>query len=222
MSTALRLVLFDVDGTLVDSQGAIVGAMTDAFAAVRMDAPSRDVVLSVVGLSLDLVMRELAPGADDVTHAALVEGYKSSFMAARKAAGAGHSPLYPGARAALDQLHAVPNYLLGVATGKSQRGVEALIAAHGLDFFVTRQVADHHPSKPHPSMVLTAMAETGVAAKDTVMIGDTSFDIDMGRAAGVCTVAVDWGFHPAEKLGADHIIRDYEELMPLLADIWGA
>lgn len=220
MSSPLRLILFDVDGTLADSQGAITGAMAEAFQGAGLEVPQREAILSIVGLSLPLAMQELAPEQDAATVDVLVEGYKSSYMASRQAAGAAHSPLYPGAREALMELHAVPEYLLGVATGKSQRGVEALIAAHGLDCFVTRQVADHHPSKPHPSMVLTAMAETGVDRASTVMIGDTRFDIEMGRAAGVTTIAVPWGYHPAETLGADYLIRDFAELRPLLAEIW--
>ncbi|QAX30977.1 HAD family hydrolase [Leisingera sp. NJS204] len=220
MSSPLRLILFDVDGTLADSQGAITGAMAEAFEGAGLPVPPRAAILSIVGLSLPLAMKELAPDQNAATLEALVEGYKSSYMLAREAAGAGHSPLYPGAREALAELNAVPEYLLGVATGKSRRGVEALIAAHGLDCFVTRQVADHHPSKPHPSMVLTAMAETGVERASTVMIGDTRFDIEMGRAAGVTTIAVPWGYHPAETLGADYLIRDFAELRPLLAEIW--
>ncbi|KIC24900.1 MULTISPECIES: HAD family hydrolase [unclassified Leisingera] len=220
MSADLRLILFDVDGTLVDSQGAITGAMAEAFQGVGLDVPPRERILSIVGLSLPLAMAELAPEQDAATQEALVEGYKSSYMLAREAAGAAHSPLYPGTREMLAELNEVPEYLLGVATGKSQRGVDALIAAHGLNCFVTRQVADHHPSKPHPSMVLTAMAETGVEQASTVMIGDTRFDIEMGRAAGVTTIAVPWGYHPAETLGADYLIRDFAELRPLLAEIW--
>jgi len=222
VTTTLRLILFDVDGTLADSQGAITGAMYEAFQGVGLVAPAREAVLSIVGLSLPLAMRELAPGQDDRTVDALVEGYKTAYMTARQKAGAAHSPLYPGARQALQDLHAVPEYLLGVATGKSQRGVEALIEAHDLNCFVTRQVADHHPSKPHPSMVLTAMAETGVARENTVMIGDTKYDIEMGRAAGVTTIAVPWGYHRAEDLAADYLIRDFAELKPLLAEIWKA
>lgn len=220
MSNPLRLILFDVDGTLVDSQGAITGAMAEAFRGAGLEVPPREAVLSIVGLSLPLAMAELAPGQDAAALERLVEGYKSSYMLAREAAGAAHSPLYPGARETLMALHAVPEYLLGVATGKSQRGMDALIAAHGLECFVTRQVADHHPSKPHPSMVLTAMAETGVARENTVMIGDTRFDIEMGKAAGVTTIAVPWGYHPAETLAADYLIRDFAELAPLLAEIW--
>ncbi|NSY39821.1 HAD-IA family hydrolase [Leisingera sp. ANG59] len=220
MSSPLRLILFDVDGTLVDSQGAITSAMAEAFQGVGLETPPREAILSIVGLSLPLAMAELAPEQDAPTLEALVEGYKSSYMLAREEAGAAHSPLYPGTQEMLAELNEVPEYLLGVATGKSQRGVDALIAAHGLNCFVTRQVADHHPSKPHPSMVLTAMVETGVERENTVMIGDTRFDIEMGRAAGVTTIAVPWGYHPAETLGADYLIRDFAELRPLLAEIW--
>ncbi|GLO73217.1 HAD-IA family hydrolase [Phaeobacter italicus] len=220
MSDALRLILFDVDGTLADSQGAITSAMAAAFAGAGLPSPSRAEILSIVGLSLPLAMAELAGEQPADVQAVLVEGYKSAYKSARLAAGAGHSPLYPGAAEVLAELNAVPEYLLGVATGKSQRGLDALIEAHELRCFVTRQCADHHPSKPHPSMVLRAMAETGVRPEDTVMIGDTSFDIDMGRAAGVRTIAVDWGFHPAERLGADHIIKSFGELAPLLRNTW--
>ncbi|MEC8573428.1 MAG: HAD-IA family hydrolase [Pseudomonadota bacterium] len=220
MSDALRLILFDVDGTLADSQGAITSAMAAAFAGAGLPSPSRAEILSIVGLSLPLAMAELAGEQPADVQAVLVEGYKSAYKSARLAAGAGHSPLYPGAAEVLAELNAVPEYLLGVATGKSQRGLDALIEAHELRCFVTRQCADHHPSKPHPSMVLCAMAETGVRPEDTVMIGDTSFDIDMGRAAGVRTIAVDWGFHPAERLGADHIIKSFGELAPLLRNTW--
>ncbi|MBE1282895.1 MAG: HAD-IA family hydrolase [Rhodobacteraceae bacterium] len=216
----LKLILFDVDGTLVDSQAAIVGAMGEAFAGVGLVAPDRATVLSIVGLSLDHAIRRLAPQQDEATQDALVEGYKQAYHAARLQHGAGHSPLYPGAAELLQKLHAVPEYLLGVATGKSQRGMDALIEVHGLSCFVTRQVADHHPSKPHPSMIRTAMAETGVEPEDTVMIGDTSFDIEMAQAAGVRSIAVSWGYHDPARLGADHRIDSFEELQPLLTRLW--
>ncbi len=222
MSEPLRLILFDVDGTLADSQNAIASAMVAAFEGVGLSVPSRAEILSIVGLSLPLAMAQLAPTQTPAVQAELVAGYKRAYMDRRLAQGAGHSPLFPGAAETLAALNLVPEYLLGVATGKSQRGLDALIASHGLDCFVTRQVADHHPSKPHPSMVLTALAETGVEARDAVMIGDTSYDIDMGRAAGVCTIAVDWGYHPAAGLGADHIISSFAQLEPLLQQIWKA
>ena len=218
--TPLKLVLFDVDGTLVDSQGTIVACMETAFAAEGVSAPTRDEILSIVGLSLPQAMAQLAPSQPEVMQARIVEGYKTAYKDMRERMGPDHSPLYPGARACLDALHAVPEYLLGVATGKSQRGLDGLIAGHDLQMFVTRQVADHHPSKPHPSMVLTALVETGVDPKHCVMIGDTTFDMQMGRAAGVTTIGVDWGYHPSDRLGGDYLISDYTELQPLLAMIW--
>jgi phosphoglycolate phosphatase len=220
MTTPLRLVLFDVDGTLVDSQGAIVGAMNEAFRMVDLPAPDRPDVLSIVGLSLPKAMAVLAPQESQGKQAELVEAYKEAYHAARLLAGAGHSPLYPGAREMLEHLHAQPETLLGVATGKSRRGMDALIEAHGLHFFLTVQVADNHPSKPHPSMVLTAMSETGVTPENTVVIGDTRFDMDMARAAGVNCVGVSWGYHSRDSLNADYHIDVFEELPGVLNRIW--
>ncbi|SDC78594.1 HAD-IA family hydrolase [Ruegeria marina] len=222
MSESLRLVLFDVDGTLVDSQAAIVGSMTTAFGALGLPAPARSAILSIVGLSLPQAMARLAPQFGSGTQGKLVEAYKQSYHETRLATGAAHSPLFPGAREVLEALHAVPHLLLGVATGKSKRGLDGLIEAHGLEkYFVTRQVADHHPSKPHPSMIDTARAETGVQACDTVMIGDTSFDMDMAAAAGVAGIAVGWGYHPPQSLTrARHMISAFRDLPPLLTEIW--
>ena len=217
---ALKLILFDVDGTLVDSQAAIVGAMRSAFAAVGRDAPDRAKILSIVGLSLPQAMSRLAPDLDPEALARLVESYKSAYHAARVQTGADHAPLYPGALQVLEALNAVDHYLLGVATGKSQRGLDGVLAAHGLECFVTKQVADHHPSKPHPSMILQAMAETGVQPEDVVMIGDTQFDMNMARAASVSSIGVEWGYHPASMLNADYLISAFHELPALLGEIW--
>ncbi|AUQ59863.1 putative hydrolase [Phaeobacter inhibens] len=219
MSGDLRLILFDVDGTLADSEGTIVQCMQEAFKLYERK-PAKQDILSIVGLSLLEAVAQLAPDLHPESRDIVVGRYKDAYYRARVTKGSGHSPLYPEAAEVLAELNAVPHYLLGVATGKSQRGLDALIEAHELRCFVTRQCADHHPSKPHPSMVLRAMAETGVLPEHTVMIGDTSFDIDMGRAAGVRTIAVNWGFHPADQLGADHIIDSFADLAPLLQHIW--
>ena len=107
-------------------------------------------------------------------------------------------------------------WLLGVATGKSDRGLNLCLAHHDLaHHFVTLQTADRHPSKPHPSMLLQAMAEAGAVPETTVMIGDTHFDIDMGLAAGTRAIGVGWGYHaPAElvQAGAHAVAMDSDEL----------
>ncbi|MEM9551293.1 MAG: HAD-IA family hydrolase [Pseudomonadota bacterium] len=221
MTAPHRLILFDVDGTLVDSQAAIVQAMHAAFDAIRHPVPERPVLLSVIGLSLDRAMQHLTPDLGSSDHARMAEVYKTTFSANRTELGAAHAPLYPGARNMLDQLAGMSGHVLGVATGKSQRGLDALIEAHGLgDHFITRQVADHHPSKPHPSMIQTAMDETGADPRDTVMIGDTSFDMEMARAAGVTGIGVSWGYHSAEALGVDHVLSTFDDLPEVLQAVW--
>ena len=135
MTKPLRLIIFDVDGTLVDSQASIVGSMTAAFEALSLPVPARQDILSLVGLSLPQAMARLAPEVPEPAQARLVQGYKDSYRDQRLALGAAHSPLYPGAREMLETLHAVPEYLLGVATGKSLRGLNGLIEAHGLERF---------------------------------------------------------------------------------------
>ena len=219
----LRLVVFDVDGTLVDSQGDILAAMRQTFAQAGAPAPGMAEILSIVGLSLDVAMGRLAPEADAGQRLRMVEWYKDAYVGLRAAGGVERSsPLYPRVREVLDRLAAMPDILLGVATGKSRRGLDKLLDGHGMrSYFVTQQVADHHPSKPHPSMLLAALSETGVDARDAVMVGDTSYDMDMAAAAGIAGVGVSWGYHPRASLGAAHSVIDgLEELPGLLDRLW--
>lgn len=193
------LVVFDCDGTLVDSQHSICTAMTRAFEEAKLAPPDRPAILSVVGLSLPLAIARLLPDAEADFHDHLSDRYKLAFQAMRREEGV-CEPLYPGIADLVVELDAA-GWLLGVATGKSDRGLALCLTHHGLiDRFVTLQTADRHPSKPHPSMLLTAMAEAGAAPDTTVMIGDTSFDIDMGVAAGVRSIGVAWGYHPPAEL----------------------
>lgn len=202
-----RLALFDCDGTLVDSQHNICAAMEECFAAAGLEAPARERTRAVVGLSLIEAMRAMLPDADHRTHVELAEDYKRAFQGMRSR-GAVDEPLFDGVAALIDRLEA-DGWLLGVATGKSDRGLALCLEAHGLaGRFITLQTADRHPSKPHPSMIEAAMADAGAMARSTIMIGDTSYDMAMARAAGAIAIGVAWGYHDAatlQRAGAHHI-----------------
>lgn len=219
----MRLILFDVDGTLIDSQAAILSALQAAFAAVGRAMPPRGVALSIVGLSLPLALARLAPEADDATLQRMVAAYTEAYHRQRISGGADDAPFYPGMRALLDRWAARDDVLLGVATGKSRRGMRGLITAHGLErAFVTLQTADDHPSKPHPAMVFAALTECGVEPGQAVMIGDTRYDIDMARAAGVRSVGVTWGYHgQAGVEHADAVAADAAALERTVTDWMG-
>jgi phosphoglycolate phosphatase len=198
----LRLAIFDCDGTLVDSQHAIVAAMRSAFAAAGLMCPDRAAILAIVGLSLPQAMARILPDAEAEVQAEMARLYKSAY-AAMRADGTLGEPLYDGISDLLDILDQA-GWLLAVATGKSDRGLAAVLAQHGLERrFVSLQTADRHPSKPHPAMIEAALAEAGVARADAAMIGDTSFDMLMARAAGVRGLGVGWGYHlPGELVAA--------------------
>jgi phosphoglycolate phosphatase len=195
----VRLAVFDCDGTLVDGQADICAAMELAFASVGLTAPDRHDIRRIVGLSLPQAIRFLSPETDDARQAAAAEAYKGAFRAAR-AEGRLAEPLFPGIVETLNRLRD-DGWLLGVATGKSDRGLTHCLAEHGLtDHFLTLQTADRHPSKPHPAMLMAALEEAGALVENSVMIGDTAFDIDMARAAGVRAIGVAWGYHTAQEL----------------------
>jgi phosphoglycolate phosphatase len=223
MTVLQHLAVFDVDGTLIDSQHNIVAAMTLAFRAQGLEAPEAEAVRRIIGLSLVEAVAQLRPADVPARHEAIAQGYKDAFFALR--AEPDHSePLFPGAVAALDRLEA-DGWLLGIATGKSLRGLQAMIERHGLNGrFVTLQTADGNPGKPHPAMVLQAMQEAGVESDGTVMIGDTSFDMQMARAAGARAAGVAWGYHPPADLlaaGAETLIDDFGVLPIVLNALLG-
>ena len=223
----LRLVVFDMDGTLIDSQDVIIEAMGRAFERLGMPAPSGEKVRASIGLSLDRVVATIAPDLSPAEVAAGVEAYRQSFVEIRaEKGGEAAAPMYPGARAALERLHQQPEILMGVATGKARRGLDYAYESHGIgQYFVTHQTADLHPSKPHPAMLHQALNDTGVEVERAVMIGDTEFDIVMGKAAGFATIGVSWGYHSLDRIKAaapDYIIDSYEELDVTLENIWQA
>jgi phosphoglycolate phosphatase len=213
----VQLVIFDVDGTLVDSQDFIVEAQHYAFTQCGLPPVSRARALSIVGLSLREAFIELA--GPDAPADELAQAYKDFWALNR------HNPAYgyrmfPGAVEVIERLARREDIALGIATGKSRRGVDHLFDTHKWhDYFVTVQTSDDHPSKPAPSMITTALAQTGIAPERTVMIGDTRFDIEMAVAAGVRPIGVSWGYHGVADLhaaGAACVIDDFEALWPML------
>ena len=223
MSKPLKLVIFDCDGTIVDSQHMIVAAMSEAYRWHGMVVPPRETVLSIVGLSLREAFETLGKDHPGFPVATMVERYKAAFHVMRD--GEKHlEPLYPGAADAIASLARRDDVLLGIATGKSQRGVRAVLGMHGLlDHFITIKTAEDAPSKPNPGMVLEAMRDAGVAPEDTVVVGDTVYDIAMARAAGATALGVTWGYHEAsalEQAGAYAVIDRFESLGPTLERIW--
>lgn len=213
-----RLAVFDCDGTISDGQAAVCAAMAQAFADVGLAAPPDNAIRRIVGLSLPVAVRHLAPDQEPGMHAQVVDAYRAAFFKARSE-GLVAEPLYDGIRELLASLHG-KGWRLGVATGKSDRGLTACLTNHGvIDLFVTLQTADRHPSKPDPSMLVTAMLEAGAEPNDTVMIGDTAFDMAMARAAGCRAIGVAWGYHAPDELleaGAEAVALTTAELEDLI------
>ena len=195
----IKLAIFDCDGTLVDSGATIHAALQQAFDAHGLDCPPRDVTKKVIGLSLMEAMAALVPEGD---HAALTQTYKNAFFAMR-GAGQVEEPLFDGIVELLEALDG-DGWLLGVATGKSDRGLKHCLESHGLaGRFVTLQTADRNPSKPHPAMALAAMAEAGAEPHRTIFVGDTGWDMGCARNAGVGAIGAGWGYHEFEELIAE-------------------
>ncbi len=221
MSNDVSLVVFDCDGTLVDSQHTVVAAMTEAWRAHGLSEPEAGEVRRVIGLPLVTGVASLLPEGAAVAPERLADSYRQAFSELRRRRQV-VEPLYPGARAALDALEAAGR-LLGIATGKSRRGLIATLEGHGLaGRFVTLNTADDGRGKPAPDMVVRAMAEVGAAPEATMVVGDTVFDVGMARNAGVRCIGVGWGYHPHEELaaaGADRVVHSFAELPAAIADI---
>lgn len=211
---ALRLAVFDIDGTLIDSQQSIVAAMAGAWSAFDLDPPPRESVLKIIGLPLLEAIAILAPDEKPERHQELREKYSETWIKMREE-GSLQEPLFPGGVAVLEDLER-DGWLLGVATGKARRGLNFVLERHDLaPRFTTLQTSDIARGKPHPEMLERAMTETGVEPSRTAMIGDTTFDIQMARNAGTFAIGVDWGYHPTEELwaaGAHAVISDFSDL----------
>jgi phosphoglycolate phosphatase len=220
----MTLIMFDMDGTLIDTQALITEHMITTFTDAGLTPPTPAESRRVIGLSLPVALSRLARSDDAALVDGLVEAYRGHYRASLLTDG-DREGLFPGAMAALGRLHLTPGTRMGIATGKGLNGVHRILAMHGLaDYFVTLQTPDHNPSKPHPGMLLRAMEETGAAPEETVMIGDTTFDIELGRSAGARTIGVTWGYHDPSELvaaGADVMIDRYDDLDAAIRQVLG-
>jgi phosphoglycolate phosphatase len=221
----IRLCVFDCDGTLVDSQDSIVRSMQAAFLACGLALPEPRDIRRVVGLPLATAAMVLAPEGTDARMAEnLADAYRDTFSDLRRT-GQIDDPLFPGVHDVVDALDAA-GWMLGIATGKGRRGLDMTLERHGLKGrFVTLQTADSAPGKPAPGMLLNAMADAGADPSGTVMIGDTTFDIEMSNNAGVLAIGVSWGYHDTKELtaaGARRVIPGFEALVPSLNELMEA
>ena len=215
-----RLIVFDCDGTLVDSQAAIIHAMRSAFEHVGLSAPADSDIRGIVGLSVPQAVTSLAPEHTRDVQTAIDKAFRQASIAWRHSNPDESATFYQGARECLDRLYA-EGELLAVATGKARRGLDYLLDKSDLKrHFIVTQTADDAPSKPHPGMLENCARMTG--AERMVMIGDTSFDIVMAKSFGCTAIGVTWGYHPEYILhesGADLIVRSFPELEKVLSTL---
>jgi len=190
------LIVFDWDGTLMDSEAKIVACIQAAFEDVGQRAPSREAARNVIGLGLTEAIADLWPEAGDAERSRIADCYRHRFLGAEETP----STLFPGTRELLDWL-LERDYLLAVATGKSRRGLDSALEGTELaGRFHTTRCADETFSKPHPEMLLQIMGELGVQGPDTLMVGDTEYDMQMANNAGTSALAVCYGVHERERL----------------------
>lgn len=217
----MKLIVFDMDGTLVDSVALTVEAVTVAFTALGQAVPDDKLIRSVSGLNLSVGMSRLAPDADEARIAALGGRYRQEYHD-RVTTGL-REPLFPGTVEVLKALAARENTHLALATGKELQGATRVLGTHDLlSLFHSLQTPDTNMSKPHPEMIHSAMSGVGAEPLQTVMIGDTNHDMEMAIAAGTKALGVSWGYHPAEDLtaaGAHVVIDDYSEMIAAIDDL---
>jgi len=201
-----RFAVFDIDGTLVDSRAIITACMDKAFIGAGMPPPGFERTRRVIGLSLAPGLAYLAPQADDALRTLILESYRTAFFEMRQDP-TFHSPAYDGADALLRSLLA-DNWVLGIATGKSHRGLDAMLEQHAWGhLFQAHFCADDGPGKPHPHMVLENMRVVGAQPDQTLVIGDSEHDMAMAIAAGTTAIGVSWGFGTTEEMLAAGAVR---------------
>lgn len=197
MAKRFDLLIFDWDGTLMDSAGAIVASIQAASVDIGWPVPSREAASHIIGLGLKEAIAALFPDMPEAEHPRLAERYRYHFLAQDHAI-----PLFEGAEELVADLHA-RGYLLAVATGKARRGLIRAFEHSGLErYFHASRTADETFSKPNPVMLIELLDELMVDKGRALMIGDTSHDLQMAQNAGMPSLAAGYGAHPAESLHA--------------------
>jgi phosphoglycolate phosphatase len=195
VSKRYDLLIFDWDGTLMDSAGTIVACIQQASADLGWVVPSREAASHIIGLGLKEAVETLFPNKTESEHPALVERYRYHYLSQDH-----EIRLFDGARELIQELHQ-GGHLLAVATGKARRGLDRAFGHSGLEpYFHASRTADETFSKPHPAMIEELLDELMVAPDRALMIGDTSHDLEMARNAGIDALAAGYGAHPAETL----------------------
>jgi len=216
------LVVFDCDGTLIDSGHNIVTAMCEAWRHYDLEPPSANSIRRIVGLKLEEAVQNLMPPDCDVEVERLVQAYIDAFSRFRDDPDY-VEPLYPGVRECLNELASL-GFSLGIATGKSRRGLARTLERHDLaNLFCILKTADDGPGKPNPDILLDAIVESGTTSEKTAMIGDTVYDMIMAKEAAATAIGVSWGYHETGELteaGARTILNDCAELQPALQTLW--
>ena len=215
MSNNLRVIVFDCDGTIVDSQKALVEIMQTTFGLFDLKLPKREEILFGVGLELSAGIERLLPRMHGLDIRKLCETYKK--LAARNRENKSNMDLlYPDAESVIRRLY-LDRWLLGIATGKSRTGLDHVLTSHNLsELFVTKQTADSAAGKPNPEMLENAMRDTGVSPRNVLMVGDTTFDMCMAKNAGTRAIGVSWGYHSTNDLieaGAEIVLNSYQDLL---------
>jgi phosphoglycolate phosphatase len=216
----VKLVVFDFDGTLVDSRKLIAESNRVVFGEFGFAVPSEAESFALVGLSLELVLDKLI--GPDAPVELMVAAYRRVMPQLRADAAFAEVP-FDGAADLLQELSAHQDVRLGIATAHVSRTLAPALQRYGWqNYFCTIQTADKAPSKPHPGMLLQALNEADVGAADAVMVGDTTFDMDMARAAAVCGIAVSWGYHTPDRLHAAGAFRIMDDMKALRDYLLGA
>jgi phosphoglycolate phosphatase len=215
----MQLIIFDFDGTLADSRRLIIEAHRRVFSEFGLPVPTPEASLALIGRSLDLVLAELA--GPEAPIAAMIAAYQPLVKELRADPAFADLP-FAGVHELLVDLGTRDDLRLGIATGHVSSAIEPALETFGWrKLFCTVQSADKAPSKPHPGMILQALDEAGIDASNAVMIGDTAFDMEMARAAGVTPIGVGWGYHARDRLtaaGAAWIADTIEDLRTRLVD----